>query len=310
MPRDDEKKRQSFLSARASLKVARAAADIIGADVTSADEIGYMARLLVQATMPHSRPKTREFERKNGALTVRMVATKEGVGLPYGTYPRLLLSWVTTEAARTKSRELDLGHSLSSFMAQLGLQVTGGRKGTITVLRRQMDMLFRAAISWSYRGDGHGLDAQIFPFKARELWWDPKASAEQHDLFRSKLVLTQEFFDELVKHPVPLDMRALRALAQARSPLALDIYTWLTYRMSRLHEPVDITWASLQMQFGADYARTDNFRKYFLQKLKFVKALYPAAKVSPAEGGLTLWPSPTHVPAKTAGHLIDVTQPK
>ena len=57
---------------------------------------------------------------------------------------------VTTEATRTKSPILDLGHSLSAFLAQLGLQVTGGRKGTITVLRRQLDMLFRAAISCNY----------------------------------------------------------------------------------------------------------------------------------------------------------------
>ncbi len=63
---------------------------------------GFMARLLVQATLPHSRPTTREFERSNGALTVRMIATKEGVGLPYGTYPPLLLAWVTTEAAPMK----------------------------------------------------------------------------------------------------------------------------------------------------------------------------------------------------------------
>lgn len=41
--------------------------------------------------------------------------------------------------------------STSAFMTQLGLQVTGGRKGTITVLRRQLDKLFCAAISWSYR---------------------------------------------------------------------------------------------------------------------------------------------------------------
>ena len=292
-----------------TVDLVRASAEIMGAYPRDAGEVGFMARLLVQATLPHSRPSAREFVRSNGALTVRMVATKEGVGLPYGTYPRLLLAWVTTEAARTKTPSLDLGHSLSAFMAQLGLQVTGGRKGTITVLRRQIDMLFRAAVSWSYRGDGHGLDSQIFPFKARELWWDPRRP-EQDDLFRSRLVLTQEFFEELVRHPVPLDMRALRHLAAMRSPLALDLYTWLTYRMSYLREPTEIPWAALQMQFGADYGRERKFREKFLEKLKVVKELYPTARVAPAEGGLTLWPSPTHVPARVAGQIIDVTPPR
>lgn len=96
-------------------------------------------------------------------------------------------------------------------------------------------------------------------------------------------------------------MRALRHLAKLRSPLALDIYTWLTYRMSYLREPTEIGWAALQMQFGADYASVDEFRRKFLQKLRVVKELYPTAKVAPAEGGLSLWPSPPHVPARVAG---------
>ena len=212
---------------------------------------------------------------------------------------------MTTEAARAKSPALDLGHSLSSFLAQLGLWRSGGPRGSITILRKQMEALFRAAISWSYHGDSGAMDKQLFPFEERELWWDPRRP-QQDDLFKSRLVLNQKFYEELVRRPVPLDMRALRLLAQLRSPLALDIYTWLTYRMSYLREPTDISWASLKMQFGADYGRSDHFRTKFLEKLKVVRELYPAAKVAPGEGGLTLWPSPTHVPARTAGALVEL----
>lgn len=287
---------------RTALRLLRASAEVLGANPRDADEIGFMARLLVQATLPHSRPKTRRFVRSNGALTIRMVATEDGVGLPYGTYPRLLLSWVTTEAARTKSPVLSLGHSLSAFMAQLGLGVTGGSKGTILVLRRQLEMLFRAAISWTYRSNTAELDRQVFPFEGRELWWDPRRP-EQAELFNSRLILSQPFFQELVKRPVPLDMRAMRHLASMRSPLALDIYTWLTYRMSYLQDPLEISWASLKMQFGADYGRPDHFREKFLKKLRVVKQLYPQAKVAPSAGGLSLWPSPPHVPTKAARTL-------
>ena len=135
---------------------------------------------------------------------------------------------------------------------------------------------------------------------------ESKAAGAEDDLFNSRLVLTQEFFEELVKHPVPLDMRALRQLARERSPLALDLYTWLTYRMSYLREPTEIRWASLEMQFGADYTRTRAFKEAFLEKLKVVRELYPAARVAPAVGGLSLWPSPTHVPARTAGAMVEL----
>ena len=95
-------------------------------------------------------------------------------------------------------------------------------------------------------------------------------------------------------------MRALQAFARMKSPLAIDIYTWLTYRMSYLDEPVTIPWTSLERQFGGDFGRTRAFKEKFLERLKLVKALYPAARVQPSadklKPGLVLEPSPTHVP--------------
>ena len=67
----------------------------------AAGALGFMARALVQATMPHSRPEECFFERTNGAFTLTMMAPPK-VGLPYGSVPRLLMAWLTTEAVRTK----------------------------------------------------------------------------------------------------------------------------------------------------------------------------------------------------------------
>ena len=44
----------------------------------------------------------------------------DDAGLPYGTLPRLLLAWVSTEAVRTQSRELILGDSLAESSIRLG----------------------------------------------------------------------------------------------------------------------------------------------------------------------------------------------
>ena len=77
---------------------------------------------------------------------------------------------------------------------------------------------------------------------------------------------------------MPLDLRVLRRLAQLRSPLALDIYTWLTCRLSYLREPTNLSWASLQMQSGANRARSDPFRAKLLEKLKVVKNEEPCKR--------------------------------
>lgn len=100
-------------------------------EAIDAGSIGYMARVLTQATLPHRDPKQDIFRRSNGALTVSIVDT-HGVGLPYGALPRLLLAWVTTEAVLTKEKHIVLGDSLTSFMEQLAIVPTGGRWGSIT----------------------------------------------------------------------------------------------------------------------------------------------------------------------------------
>ena len=105
-------------------------------DAKEAGALGYMARALVQATLPHSKPAGNEFERCNGAFTLVMLAPSK-IGLPYGVIPRLMMAWMTTEAVRTKQRELVLGDSMSEFMGQLDMMPTGGRWGSITRLRDQ-----------------------------------------------------------------------------------------------------------------------------------------------------------------------------
>lgn len=257
-----------------------------------AGALGFMARALVQATMPHRKPTDCYFERTNGAFTLTMIAPPK-VGLPYGNVPRLLMAWLTTEAVRTKSRELVLGDSLSGFMRELGMVPTGGRWGSITRLRAQSRRLFTASVSCIYEGADRDAEMGFRVADRHVLWWDPK-SPDQKDLFASVVTLSEPFFGEIITHPVPIDLRALKSLS--RSPLALDIYVWLTYRMSYLRRPTTIPWVVLQAQFGSDYRRTRDFKAAFVEHLRRVIAVYSAANVAQADTGLILKPSPTHIP--------------
>jgi hypothetical protein len=267
------------------------ALEIEAQEARSAGALGYMARALTLATMPHRRTAENEFERRNGAFTLTMLAPSR-VGLPYGSVPRLLVAWLTTEAVRTREREIVLGERLSDFMAKLDLVPTGGRWGTITRLRDQMQRLFASSVSCTYEdGNRWSMDSVRVADRA-DLWWSPK-QPEQAALWRSIVVLGERFFDEAVQSPVPVDLRALKALR--RSPMALDIYCWLTHRMSYLRKPLIIPWAALQTQFGADYRLTRQFKDNFLKQLRAVKAVYPEALVGAEERGLKLKPSPTHV---------------
>ncbi len=113
-------------------------------------------------------------------------------------------------------------------------------------------------------------------------------------------MLGRNFFNELIEHPIPIDLRAYRALRG--SPLAMDIYCWLTYRMSYTNKPTrPIVWESLMMQFGSNFnpsnleQATRDFKKGFLAALKAVQIVYPKARLEVRDNGLVLLPSPPHV---------------
>ena len=252
-----------------------------------------MARILVQATLPHSRPWMHEFERVNGHFTLYMNAPPS-IGLPYGSYPRLALAWLSTEAVRTRRREIELGPTFSSFMYKLGLTPVTGKRGTTSRLRDQLHRLFSTTIRCSYSDEAeeHAAGIGYTIAHRHELWWSPR-DPEQRPLWNSVVVLSTEFYDELVAHAVPIDIRALTALKG--SPLALDIYSWLTYRMSCLRRPCLIPWEALQTQFGADYGRPRDFKRKFLRHLADVLHVYPAARLTSQAAGLLLAPSSTHV---------------
>lgn len=265
-------------------------------DAKKAGTIGYMARMLVQATMPHKATKEVVFKRENGAFRLSIVSPD---GLPYGSIPRLLLSWMTTEAVRSRSPVLTLGSSLSSFMAELDLGRRGGKRGDITRFKNQAERLFSSTISCRYKDENltHGKGFLIAD--EYNLWWSPKRP-DQLPLWKSTITLSQRFFEQIIEKPVPVDMDAMMKLK--RSPMALDIYFWLTYRLSYLHKDLVLPWPLLQMQFGADYAQDAegqyNFKRKFLLRLKDVQKIYDKARVFDADKGLLLRPSPPHVPRR------------
>jgi len=260
-------------------------------EAQQAGALGFMARALVQATMPHSKVEGNEFERVNGAFSLNIMAPS-AVGLPYGSIPRLLMAWISTEATRTRERELVLGDNLSDFMRQLDLVPTGGRWGTITRLKEQTNRLFSSTISMRYNNAKQTAGMHYGVADKWVLWWDAPEPG-QTAIFESTVKLSEAFYEEIISSPVPIDMRALKALK--RSPMALDVYCWATYRTSYLKRQTEIPWAALQMQFGADYKRTRAFKDKFLEALKKVELVYPELKADAGDKGLILKPGKAHI---------------
>ena len=112
----------------------------------------------------------------------------------------------------------------------------------------------------------------------------------QGTLFLNTATLSESFFAQLQKHPVPLEEAAIRGLSN--NSMGLDVYAWLAYRLHSLSGPTPIPWRALMAQFGGGFAHMNHFRAKFLENLGLALAVYPDARVE-ADGvnPLVLHPS-------------------
>ena len=139
-----------------------------------------------------------------------------------------------------------------------------------------------------------------------EFWWNER-KPDEPSLWESKIYLGEAFFNEIIQHPVPIDMNTLTALK--RSPLGLDLYLWLTYRVFTLRAPQRLSWQQVYRQFGVDPAKANdnltvqNFRRDCLRELKKIQLVWPEFNYTTAPGLLILHPSTPVIAPLPQGQL-------
>jgi hypothetical protein len=249
--------------------------------------------MMITSALPHSKVNDNSYRRTNGNFTLAITNGYADM-IPYGSYPRVILSWIVTEAIRTKSREIYLGESLSDFMNQLGISVTGGQTGSFNRFKQQFLSLMTSNITYTFT-DSRSKKVIVINFHVADA---VKFSDNlEEDFFKAKIILDETFFNEVMRYPIPVDEKAINVFMC--SSLALDIYFWLTYKMSYIKEKTEISFDNLKTQFGFGYNDTKHgryeFRRKFIIQLRFVLALYNVAKVSIHEDGISLYPSPPHI---------------
>jgi hypothetical protein len=155
-----------------------------------------------------------------------------------------------------------------------------------------MTRLFAARVTASYDSkDATAIENMQIADRAL-LFWDQK-QPDQAAAWNSTVRLGEEFFKEITERPVPIDMHVLKHLT--RSPLALDLYMWSSYRRSYAKGPIAVTWQQLHEQFGADYAEIRNFRSSVLDALRTIKLAWPELEYTTPRGRLVLKPGVPHV---------------
>ncbi len=200
------------------------------------------------------------------------------LGVPYGSLPRLVLIHIMTEAVRTRSRHVVLGTSFTDWMRRMGFRtISYGPRGSATLIREQLDRLL--ACEWMIRWDNETSKGDTeFAVKEIKLTNDYAGTNGRHG-FSREILLTEGFFDHLREHAVPLDENAIRQLRD--SATALDLYTWLAYRLPRVSgcRPAVLSWQQLAVHFGNEGKNIRKFRQTIRDAWdRHVSAVYPEAR--------------------------------
>jgi hypothetical protein len=224
-------------------------------------------------------------------------------GIPFGTKARLITAYLNSQAIKEGSKIIDVEGTLSSFIDAIGLSVNGKN---IADVKNQLARIASSVITLNYFDGNTALNTRFLLIKSYDVFF-PKDD-RQRVLWMPHIELTDDYFNQLEKHAVPLDERALAALKN--NAMALDIYAWLAQRLHRISKtkPQFITWAALKAQFGVGYNRMDKFKSVFRHTLSVVKMQYKDAKISEEiNKGFWLENSATAIPKKT---IIILDQPK
>lgn len=272
-------------------------------DAIESGDLGFMPSAMILASLPHSKVEGHIFTRKNNNTTLTIM-NRPDIGLPYGKIPRVIIAFLCTEAKRnqnTHGPNIFLGNSLKEFIRKLGMIGTGGARGDIGRTADQAKRLFTSNIMLT------GEPGTQFHWKKMDittsgmLLWDP-ADMNKESSWESTLKLSEEFFNQCKDHSFPFHLQVINEL---KSPLAIDIYLWLTYRYNSLRTQTHISWLQLQWQFGSNYPNTpqgkSDFKSNFKKQLRNVLAVYRSANVDTdaKQDTLILKPSKPHINPKS-----------
>jgi hypothetical protein len=261
--------------------------------------------VLCQTFLPYRNPgnDVKIWQQRQGNVSLAVQANHalnpetgqfEFMGLPYGTKARLILAHINSQAIKTQNRMIDVEDSMTAFIKTIGLN-TDGR--TIREVKEQLRRLTTSVISLGYSDGQKGMQIDLKIVKAFDLWF-PK-DEKQRIFWSSTVQLTEDYFNSLCSHAIPLDERALAALSH--NAMAMDIYAWLAQRMHRIDpaSPQFVAWKNLKDQFGSNYGEMKKFKQVFRKTLRIAKLQYPKARIEEDKNkGFYLYHSPTPIPQK------------
>jgi len=241
-------------------------------------QLGFASRPFVLCGLPVRCPprSTLVYERRNGLFTLQITGHPD-FGLPFGQ-DRLVPIFLATLAVRQQNQTIRF-RSAAQMLDTFGM-AKGGKEYRRLVAA--FERIFGATIFFgteSTRKHARVIQRSRFNFLSEaQIWYnrDPDQEVLSAD-FENVIVLSDEFYNEVIAHPIPADIEAVKAFGSA--PAVLDLFMWLTYRCftAKSEERIPLFGDfGLTAQLGSvEYSRPRRFRAMLEQWLGQVRAVWP-----------------------------------
>jgi hypothetical protein len=216
------------------------------------------------------------YERRNGSFVLQVTGHPD-FAVPFGQ-DRLVLIFLATLAIRQKSQVIRF-RTAAEMLESFGMH-TGGKE-----YRRLVAAFERIFGATNFFGTDILTSKAKFVQRSRfnfmseaRIWYSrtpdqPALSSE----FENVIVLSDDFYREVVAHRVPHDLDAVKVLAA--SPAVLDLYMWLSYRCFKAKKPESIPIFGpygLANQLGSvEYSCPRRFRAMLNQWLRSIRTMWP-----------------------------------
>ena len=255
---------------------------------SQSQKLGFSSRPFVLCGLPIKCPPRGALvhERRNGNFTL-LVTGHPRYGLPWGQ-DRLVPLFLATLATRQRTRRITFP-SAADMLDTFGMQQGGSQyRRLIGAFQR----VFGATIFFgtdTRRSISPVVHEARFNFMSEARIWYSR-DPEQRYLpgeCQNLIVLTDEFYQEVVSHPIPTDLEPAKTLSS--SPAALDLYTWISYRcfVAKGEERIPIFGDfGLANQLGCVlYSRRRRFRERLEHWLNLVRAMWPECPAAISSDG-------------------------
>ena len=284
--------------------------DLVSLVEAGSDDVTYTHAVFAQCFLPLRKlPAEQKFyEVRHGRAALVIDAGRllnptttrfEQMDVPSGSAARIALAHINNHIIRSKSLEeamaVPMGDSLRDFMDYQGVSICGSNGKEIT---RQIHNLAAARIILGVWTNDRARQVNTQIADAIDFWLE--RDRRQRTLWQPMMRVSEQYAEAIREHCVPHDMRALVGLYE--NTRAMDIYTWLAYRLPRVKEKTEVVvrFDDLKHVFGTGVKDGYKFRQAFKTALREALRWYSVARVGLEKEGVRLFNSPSPVPIDLA----------